>query len=871
MTRKKHSFYTLLLALCMAGQCLAQNTGIIPTPQHVNFQQGKYSIPNARSCKIDKQLVASIPVDTNADQGYVLEVTPEGLRLQASTETGLFYGEQSIKQLVRHYSKNDTISAFEIPCMRIVDFPLMKYRGWMDDISRGPIPNMTFLKSMIATMAEYKMNFFNLYTEHVFKLDRYPDIAPTDGLTAAEIKELETYAAQYHIELFGNQQCLAHAEKTLRIPFYQDIADTKVNYNPGNEDTYNFLKYQLETVAQAYQSPFFNINCDETEALGSGKAHNHVQQTGSPSQVYANHIQRVYDILKKQGKRVMMWGDIAAKDSNITAQLPKDMLMLVWSYAPADSYVSMMEPFEKQHLEFMVAPGMSMWGTVFPSYDSYTKNIANLVRDGYQHGALGMMNTAWDDYGESLINSAWHGMIWAAEMSWKPISNTAITAADKERQLRLRSFDENFATQFLHQPTSQLFAITELEHTELPNFFNFSALYDNVLDFYDTKVSDLSYLENRNASARLQSMKQKYPSALEFHSDAPLNQTAMQRIAHYVCERQQVVTEKNCLRYMIYRMLQGDAEIDVQPIQQTPSDKKSTIQLDKSTIDAHIKTIVQHLHQVKNEYMTLWDEECRPYSRDIVERRIDQAAQELMNLPSHVFITTELNERGEAVVTMRTLYNDRPIYYTIDGRSPQVGDIRYTGPFTLSQTTTLRAVTQNEMQEPVVSERYVAIHKGLQKITKLNTEFSTYQPQYAASGINALADGIVGGTSYSDGTWQGYWGHDIDVEFDLGKTTTINTFRTRFFQDIFDWIMSPSQVEIYTSKNGRDYSLFKTIDVENIHYSSSAHGVFGVQASNLGMKTRFVRVVIKNAGSLPQWHQAKGQPSYIFCDEIILQ
>jgi hypothetical protein len=103
--------------------------------------------------------------------------------------------------------------------MYIVDYPKLKYRGWMDDISRGPIPNMEFLKRAIATLAEYKFNFFNLYTEHVFKLDQYPDIAPTDGLTAAEVKELEDYAKIFHIGLIGNQQCFAHAEETFKIPF----------------------------------------------------------------------------------------------------------------------------------------------------------------------------------------------------------------------------------------------------------------------------------------------------------------------------------------------------------------------------------------------------------------------------------------------------------------------------------------------------------------------------------------------------------------------------------------------------------------------------------------------------------------------------
>ena len=122
--------------------------------------------------------------------------------------------------------------------------------------------------------------------------------------------------------------------------------------------------------------------------------------------------------------------------------------MIVWAYSPLDSYVSMMVPFKKQGLEFMVAPGMSMWGSVFPSYDLYTKNIANLVRDGYQHGALGMMNTAWDDSGESLVNSAWHGMCWAAEMAWKPLEQTEPKAADLERESRLNIFNPLFERRF---------------------------------------------------------------------------------------------------------------------------------------------------------------------------------------------------------------------------------------------------------------------------------------------------------------------------------------------------------------------------------------------------------------------------------------
>ena len=853
-------FIVIILAVCCTLGAQAQQTGfvstqtdkvitqtgIIPTPQHVTFQEGYYGLRDNQRPVIETQLITSFPIDTNADQAYILEVKADKILIQATTEQGLFYGKQSVKQLIRYFKKES--EEVSIPCMRIVDYPQLKYRGWMDDISRGPIPNMEFLKRAIATLAEYKLNFFNLYTEHVFKLDQYPDIAPTDGLTAAEVKELEEYARQYHIEFFGNQQCFAHAEETFRIPFYQSMADTKFNWNPGEPKTYDFLRYELETVAKAYQSPFFNINCDETEALGSGRAQSYVEHNGGASQVYAKHIQWVYDVLKPLGKRVMMWGDIAAKDPVITSQLPKDMLMLVWSYSPSDSYVDMMEPFEKQGLEFMVAPGMSMWGSVFPSEETYTKNIANLVRDGYQHGALGMMNTAWDDSGESLFNSTWHGMAWAAEMSWNPISQTEPAKADQERIERLNVFNEAFATAFeLHDNDFQL--MKKLEHVDIPNFFNSLALYESVWDFYPSKISKDIYERYQNIFQLIENQKYKYKTPEKNLQQAP-QYDAAKRIAWYVSLRLQTSSKIGMLRYEISQYLQGNKQFTEQSIK---TDIQETINL---------------LHETKLAYMKLWDEECRPYCRNIVEDRYNQLAQELMDIPYHVVITSEQNAKNEVVVSMCTLFNDQEIYYTVDGREPQLGE-KYKAPFVISQSATVRTMCFNPFKEKVLSEKYILIHKALQKISQLNTAYSEYRPQYAASGKMGLADGIIGSESYLDGCWQGYWGNDIDVEFDFGKPTVLHSFKTRFLQNIHDWIMCPQTVEIYTSKDGVNYHLYCELKVPNVEYTAEKTGVFTLQEDNLSLKTRYVRVVVKNGGNLPSWHQAPGQPSYIFCDEMI--
>lgn len=839
--RQIHSRLTLVCILCLLGtlSCRAQNIGVIPAPQHVEILSGTCSVTEKTPVK--KLLVSALPIDTNMDQGYVLEILPKKIVMSATTETGLYYAEMSLRQICRHYQN-------KVPCMRVTDYPALQYRGWMDDISRGPVPTMEFLKREIATLAQYKMNFFNLYTEHLFKLGDYPDIAPGDGLTVSQIKELEEYAAQFHIEFFGNQQCLAHAEKTLRIPFYQDMADTKANVNPGSDDTRKFLQYQLETVAKAYKSPFFNINCDETEALGNGKARGYVESHGGASQVYVDHVRWVYDILRKQGKRVMMWGDIAAKDPEIVRQLPKDMLMLVWMYAPSDSYADMMEPYAKAGFEFMVAPGMSMWGTVYPSYDTYTKNIANLVRDGHQHGAMGMMNTAWDDSGESLFNTTWHGMAWAADMAWKPLQQNAPVAADHERAARLDEFNKCFGESFFFPP-EHIDLMRLYEQVDIPLFFQNNALYESIWDSYASNMSRDYY----DMNARLLQVSEQACRKIPAPTIEDYHATAVARFVPYVYDRQRFVMLRNMFRYDLNRYVEGDKEVSAQSLR-TRADE-----------------LLKLLHAVKKQYLPLWDEECRQYSRDIVERRFDRVAQELLDLDNHVLICSKLNDRGEAVVTMRTLFGDQEIYYTLDGRVPQIGENPYQGPFTLDHSANVRAMTRNVLGEDVVSEKYVLLHKGLGKISKLNTPFATYRPQYEASGLQGLADGTAGGESYGDGTWQGYWGNDIDVEFDFGTSLHLDHFKTRFFQHIHDWIMAPTTVELYVSKNGYDYDFYRTLTVPNVDHHASAGGIYTLQADDLGLDARYVRVVVKNAGPLPAWHQAPGQPSYLFCDEMIWQ
>ena len=232
------------------------------------------------------------------------------------------------------------------------------------------------------------------------------------------------------------------------------MMDSKANFNPDNEATYDFLR---KRIAGAFEripnSPFFIINCDETEQLGTGRAKNLVDSLGA-DQVYVNHINRCYDIIREVGSgqwvvdstrglmlptthyqlptRIVMWGDIVAKNPEMMKQLPQDMTYIMWAYEPLDSYDHLIKPFQENGTPFWVAPSLSHSSNMIPCPQHYMRNIANLARDGYRNGAEGLMNTCWDDNGEALFDNCWHGLFWSAEMAWNPLKT------DDPEELRQR-------------------------------------------------------------------------------------------------------------------------------------------------------------------------------------------------------------------------------------------------------------------------------------------------------------------------------------------------------------------------------------------------------------------------------------------------
>lgn len=905
--------YLFLFTILSFGLGLAQDIGVIPQPQQVEKREGSFvwssdievsvmhMYGNLQPDRTDylKQIrslvaqgiktgskqfityknVKSLNIDENSGQAYRLTIGCDEIVVEATTEAGFFNATQTLRQLYRfnalknangnlfetQWQMTRSVGKVEIPCMVITDWPNLEYRGWLDDISRGPIPTMDFLKKEIEILSYYKLNFFNLYTEHVFKLDSHPDIAPTDGLTADEIAELTAYARRFNIELIGNQQCFAHAEKTLRIPFYVNIKDGSANLNPNSADTYSFLNDVFSEVAPAYESPLFNINCDETEGLGSGLARDYVDEIGA-EEAYIRHINSVYNILNLYNKQVMMWGDIVAKSPDMLDKLPEDMRFIVWSYVSSPDFGSMIEPFAKSGHKFWVAPGVSMWSKCFPDIETYIVNIANLVRDGYLAGAEGMMNTAWDDSGESLFNSAWHGMAWGAEMSWNSLTDRG-KKGDSDRTEREKAFNRNFDIQFFGCPkpsfTSYLYRVNNLQNDKnIGPLINFSALNEPLLDFYPSKVDSTAYssfIQYKPADDEYNYMK-GWNAFFERPANAAPSALVPDRIAVHIlnnaevaAERMRLTARKNIARILLYRSFNDPTEENIRLAQNKT------------------KQVFDDLYRLKCDYIKLWDRECRAYSRDIVTNRYDKLATELLDADKHVFISTELNGENKPVVTLKTVYSQQKIYYTTDGSKPSEGSTLYTEPFVIEQSCLVRAVCFDQTGDRFDSEKHILNHKAINCLKVLTSDYSTYNPTYSGGGEGALLDGVLGSDyTYADGHWQGFQGQDIGVIIDLKKKTVINSVEMRFLQNTFDWILSPQQIEVWASNNADSFTLVASEEL-NPDFRKAGNIINHACIDLHSTKARYLQVIIKNPGVLPDWHPAKGYDSYIFCDEIVVK
>jgi len=381
------------------------------------------------------------------EEGYILSITSGRVFIAARTEAGLFYGVQTLRQLIEEKE-----GRLRIPCLWIRDWPSIRYRGVMQDISRGQVLTMESFKKLIRTLSYFKMNLLSFYIEHTFSFEKHPLIGRGCGsLTREEIRELEEYAKDYHVELVPSFQALGHFHQILKHKEYAHLAETELRWSlsPAEEESYKLLEELFSEIVPAFSSKFFNIGCDEVWDLGRGKSRKMAEEMGK-GKLYLSHILRVKKMLDKYGKTTMLWGDMLLHYPEIIPELPKDIVVMNWHYGSKrleneDYYRPFIEAFQKAALNQFACTGTSSWLRLFPDLRIANRNIRCFISEAHRYGVKGVLNTNWGDDGNyNLLGYSWYGFCFSAEASWSP------------EKLDERTFDERFCRQFFGQDTEEL-------------------------------------------------------------------------------------------------------------------------------------------------------------------------------------------------------------------------------------------------------------------------------------------------------------------------------------------------------------------------------------------------------------------------------
>jgi hypothetical protein len=183
----------------------------------------------------------------------------------------------------------------------------------------------------------------------------------------------------------------------------------------------------------------------------------------------------------------------------------------------------------------------------------------------------------------------------------------------------------------------------------------------------------------------------------------------------------------------------------------------------------------------------------------------------------------------------------------------------------LSDAATVKTyATKEDQKSKVLETKFYKIDPNLS--LKLNTEFAN---EYNAGGNDALIDGIRGAKDFRTGAWQGYSNRNVDVVLDLGSAKPVKSIETHFLQDQRSWIFYPTQVEVWISEDGKNYTSLgvQKIDATKRDEEALVKMITYKQAASA---VRYIKLVATNLGPVPEWHL--GHPhdgkAWIFVDEI---
>ena len=352
---------------------------------------------------------------SHSKEAYDLSVTEHGVSIHARSSAGIFFGIQTLRQLVEGSG-----SAAVLPKVEIHDWPSLAIRGTMIDISHGPLPTEKEIEHQIDFLARWKTNQYYLYTENSIELKGYPLLDPDGQLTQDEVRRIVAYGRQRHIDVIPNLDLYGHQHDLFRIEQYSEISDEPhgTEFDPRNPKVMLLLTDWVKQLADLFPSPYVSIGFDETFQIeqatkASGTA-------AAPAALFVKQLTDVTRLFQNQGKHVMAYDDIIVKFPQIIPQLPAGLIATAWYYTSEDpTYKRWLGPLIANRIPHIVQPGVMSYDNIAPDYNTTFENIDTFLAAGRLSGALGLINSVWADDAQLLFRMSLPGMAYGAAAPWQ--------------------------------------------------------------------------------------------------------------------------------------------------------------------------------------------------------------------------------------------------------------------------------------------------------------------------------------------------------------------------------------------------------------------------------------------------------------------
>lgn len=387
------------------------------------------------------RLLTFVAPDPLGSEGYTIRVDRDTLLIQASSGAGLFYGVQTVRQLLP-YRVEDQHSAYQrevswrIPAMTIEDMPTHGWRGSMLDVSRHFF-TVDEVKQVIDILALYKLNTLHLHLADDqgwrIEIKSRPQLVamgagsevgagPGGSYTQADYAEIVRYADERYVKVVPEIDMPAHINAALmshpnlscgrRAPaVYTGVQVGFSAICPDSAETYSLIEDFVREIVPLTPSGYFHIGGDEVQAL-------------TPAQ-YAMFIERVEGIVRKYGARAIGWEEIGK------ARLDPSSIIQQWKTDTLTAGIELPNPIivsaaPRMYLDMKYTSATELglkWAGQIDTRKAYEWEPTSLLRNVSPTRIIGIEAPLWSETVRNITAAQYLMMPRlpaVAELAWSP-------------------------------------------------------------------------------------------------------------------------------------------------------------------------------------------------------------------------------------------------------------------------------------------------------------------------------------------------------------------------------------------------------------------------------------------------------------------